>query len=64
MTLKIKEEKPFEKIQLDLTLATFTELVDELSRKTSESLEKNSIELSTFLKENAEEFFKSSKKVL
>ena len=52
------------KTQLDVTLTTFTGLVDELSRKTSESLEKNSIELSTFLKENTEEFSKSSKKVI
>ena len=40
------------KTQLDVTITTFTGLIDELSRKTSESLEKNSIELSTFLKEN------------
>jgi len=52
------------KTQLDVTITTFTGLVDELSRKTSESLEKNSIELSAFLKENTEEFSKSSKKVI
>jgi len=52
------------KTQLDVSIDTFKGFVDELSRKTSESLEKNSIELSTFLKENTEEFSKSSKKVI
>ena len=52
------------KTQLDVSTDTFKGFVDELSRKTSEALEKNSIELSTFLKENSEEFAKSSKKVI
>ena len=52
------------KTQLDVTITTFTGLIDELSRKTSETLEKNSLELSTFLKENSEEFSKSSKKII
>ena len=52
------------KTQLDITTETFKGFVDELSRKTSETLEKNSIELSTFLKENSEEFSKSSKKII
>jgi|TARA_B110000967_G_scaffold97834_1_gene100430 flagellar motor component MotA len=52
------------KTQLDVTITTFTGLIDELSRKTSETLEKNSLELSTFLKENSEEFSKASKKII
>ncbi|WP_435162539.1 MotA/TolQ/ExbB proton channel family protein [Candidatus Pelagibacter bacterium nBUS_25] len=52
------------KTQLDVTITTFTGLIDELSRKTSETLEKNSLELSAFLKENSEEFSKSSKKII
>ena len=52
------------KTQLDVTITTFTGLINELSRKTSETLEKNSLELSTFLKENSEEFSKSSKKII
>ena len=52
------------KTQLDATTETFKGFVDELSRKTSETLEKNSIELSTFLKENSEEFSQSSKNVI
>ena len=52
------------KTQLDMSTSTFKNLIDEMSRKTSESLEKNSIELTTFLKENSEEFAKSSKKVI
>ena len=52
------------KTQLDVTIITFTGLIDELSRKTSETLEKNSLELSTFLKENSEEFSKASKKII
>ena len=52
------------KTQLDVTITTFTGLIDELSRKTSETLEKNSLELSTFLKENSEQFSKSSKKII
>jgi len=52
------------KTQLDVSIDTFKGFVDEVSRKTSETLEKNSIELSTFLKENSEEFATSSKKVI
>ena len=52
------------KTQLDVTITTFTGLIDELSRKTSETLEKNSLELSTFLKENSEEFSKASKRII
>ena len=52
------------KTQLDATTETFKGFVDELSRKASETLEKNSIELSTFLKENSEEFSKSSKSII
>ena len=52
------------KTQLDATTETFKGFVDELSRKTSETLEKNSIELSTFLKENTEEFSQSSKNII
>ena len=52
------------KTQLDATTVTFKGFVDELSRKTSETLEKNSIELSTFLKENSEEFSQSSKNII
>ena len=52
------------KTQLDATTETFKGFVDELSRKTSETLEKNSIELSTFLKENSEEFSQSSKNII
>ena len=52
------------KTQLDASTETFKGFVDELSRKTSETLEKNSIELSTFLKENSEEFSQSSKNII
>jgi len=52
------------KTQLDVSVDTYKGFVDEVSRKTSETLEKNSIELSTFLKENSEEFAKTSKKAI
>ena len=52
------------KTQLDNSVLTIRSFSDELNRKISETLSKDSIELSTFLKENSEEFAKSSKKII
>ena len=52
------------KIHLDASIETFRGFIDEVTRKTSETLEKNTLELIAFLKENLDEFAKASSNII